>query len=218
MIAITKISPCSATGSTTESSGRWQDRFACLLPSITRQARYYFKHLSAEAAEEVVQETVATAFVAYARLVKLGKEGSTSAGPLARFAVRRTRSGRTIAGSVNVNDVTSQWCQCRRGIRRESLDQPAEHAEWREIVVEDRRATPAEIAITRIDFEAWLCSLSHRMREIAEALATGEGTKQVARRFGLTDGRISQLRRELHRSWDLLQEEAHGSSKMGSTA
>ena len=179
-------------------------------------ARFLFKHLPAEAAEEAVQEAVATAFVAYARLVSLGKEDSTCAAPLTRYAVRRTRSGRTTAGSVNINDVTSQWCQCRRGIRRESLDQQAATCGLREIVVEDRRATPAEIAITRIDFQAWLCSLPHRLREIAEVLATGEGTKQAARRFGLTAGRISQLRRELHRSWYLLQE-THGNSKSEST-
>ncbi len=90
MIALAKAPSCSAIGSKTQSSDRWQERFACLLPSIARHARFLVKHLSAEAAEEAVQEAVATAFVAYARLVKLGKEESTSAGPLARYAMRRT--------------------------------------------------------------------------------------------------------------------------------
>ena len=36
-----------------------------------------------------------------------------------------------MAGPVNVDDVTSQWCQCRRGIRRESLDRQAGHKGWR---------------------------------------------------------------------------------------
>lgn len=38
---------------------------------------------------DAVQETVASAFVAYARLVKLGKEELAYATPLAQFAVRR---------------------------------------------------------------------------------------------------------------------------------
>ena len=158
MIALAKAPSCSAIGSKTQSSDRWQERFACLLPSIARHARFLVKHLSAEAAEETVQEAVATAFVAYARLVKLGKEELTTQAP-GSLRNADKGSGRTMAGPVNVNDVTSQWCQCRRGIRRESLDQQAGQEDWREIVVEDRRATPADIAITRIDFQAWLCSL-----------------------------------------------------------
>ena len=119
-------------------------------------------------------------------------------------------SGRTVAGSVNVNDVTSRWCQRRRGTRGESLDRQKENGEWRELVIQDRRATPAEIAIIRIDFQTWLSSLPGRQREIAEVLATGEGTKQVAHRFGLTAGRVSQLRRKLQRSWCLLHGENSG--------
>ncbi len=85
------------------------------------------------------------------------------------------------------------------------------------MVVEDRHATPADVAATRIDFDAWLRSMPPRQRAIAEVLATGEGTTLVARRFGLTAGRISQLRRKLHRSWCLLQGETDRDSALGLT-
>ena len=100
MIALAKAS-CSTIGSSIESSDRWQEHFACLLPSIARHAQLLVKHLSAEAAEEAVQEAVATAFVAYARLVTLDKEDSACAGPLARYAVRRTAVVRWPAPSMS---------------------------------------------------------------------------------------------------------------------
>ena len=70
---------------------------------------------------------------------------------------------------------------------------------WQEVLVEDRRASgPAEIAACRIDSSAWLASLPDRNRDIAEQLlATSESTTAAARQFGLTAGRVSQLRREL---------------------
>ncbi|MEA1949813.1 MAG: hypothetical protein U9N87_00395, partial [Planctomycetota bacterium] len=71
--------------------------------------------------------------------------------------------------------------------------------------VEDRSATPADVAASRIDFAAWLRSLSGRYRKIATALATGETTAKVAKMFRLSRGRVSQLRRELKESWQVFQ-------------
>jgi hypothetical protein len=75
-------------------------------------------------------------------------------------------------------------------------------------VVEDRRATSADVAATWMDFRSWLGSLGCRRREIARALASGETTKAAAGRFGVTQGRISQIRRELDQSWRLFQAQA----------
>ena len=63
------------------------------------------------------------------------------------------------------------------------------------------------MAACRIDFAAWLNTLSDRQRKIAGALATGETTKVVARKFGLTAGRISQLRRELKEAWEAFMDD-----------
>ena len=77
--------------------------------------------------------------------------------------------------------------------------------------MEDRHSTPAEVAATRIDFRAWLESLPERTRHVAETLATGEATSHVARMFGCSASRISQLRRELYRCLACL----HGRSGAG---
>ncbi len=65
------------------------------------------------------------------------------------------------------------------------------------ILVEDKRATPADLAASRIDFPAWLKTLSQRDRRIALKLSQGESTSRVARQFRLSVGRVSQLRGEL---------------------
>ena len=88
------------------------------------------------------------------------------------------------------------------------LDHYSEQEEtWQEVLVEDRHTTPAEVARVRIDFRAWLSTLSRRDRKIALTLADGETTGTTARKFSLCDGRISQLRGELHDSWREFQGE-----------
>ena len=61
--------------------------------------------------------------------------------------------------------------------------------------------SPADVAASRIDFPAWLATLSHRNRRIALRLAAGDAAGSVAQRFGISPGRISQLRRELAEAW-----------------
>jgi len=63
---------------------------------------------------------------------------------------------------------------------------------WRESLVEDHTAGPAEIAATRLDFYGWLSTLSTRDRKLAETLAMGETTGRVARMFRISNARVSQ--------------------------
>ena len=67
--------------------------------------------------------------------------------------------------------------------------------------IPDRTCTPADLAASRIDFPAWLCTLSRRDRKVAQFLAFGNRTGDAARRFGVYESRISQLRKELAASW-----------------
>jgi hypothetical protein len=105
---------------------------------------------------------------------------------------------------MNCHDVTSAYCKRRTGVAVQSLQRwDEQEEEWDELLVEDRHATPAEIATLRIDFWAWLASLPRRDRWIAWLLAVGEAVTNIAKRFGVTPGRISQMRRELCDSWQL---------------
>jgi hypothetical protein len=107
---------------------------------------------------------------------------------------------------LNVNDVLSEYAQRCKGFTVESLDVFDDRkGGWREILVEDRTATPAGIAASRIDFQAWLRRLSRPQRRVAKVLASGERTMAAAKRFRLSPARISQLRGELRASWEEFQ-------------
>ena len=127
---------------------------------------------------------------------------------MAQYAIRQIRSGRRVGSKLNVRDASSPYCQRAKALTVERLDAfDAAKGSWQEIVVEDRNATPADIAATRIDFSDWLTSLKPRMRRIAKTLATGETTTNVARRFALSQARVSQIRRELKDAWETFQGE-----------
>lgn len=72
----------------------------------------------------------------------------------------------------------------------------------RKAVVEDPKTPPPDQAAFRVDFPAWLDSLTKRSRKITLALARSESTTEVAKRFRVTSGRVSQLRRELAENWE----------------
>jgi len=181
----------------------WQERFSRLLPTIRQNAHYAFRRFPAEARQEAIQDVIVACLASFHSLVQQGREEVATASSLARYAVAHYRVGRSVAYAMNCDDVTSAYCQHLTGIRVESLQQYDTHeCRWLEILVEDQRATPADVAITRIDFQEWPSSLSPRMRKLAETLATGESTSAVAELFRVSAGRISQVRRRLMETWD----------------
>jgi hypothetical protein len=151
-------------------------------------------HASPDEREESIAEVLAIAYGTYARLVELGKEDVAFATPLAQFAIRRVRSCRFLGGRLKARDVMLAHHQAAgRTVveRRDHFDR--EESQWREIVVEDHRAGPAEIAACRIDFASWLRLLPVRRRKVALTLARGESTGEAAKKFGVTAARISQV-------------------------
>ncbi len=192
----------------------WHNRFLAILPAVLRQARIAFRSLDPERREDALAEVVANVFSAYSRLVELDKEDIAFAAPLARYAIRRYHDGRYVGSKFSSRDVSSKHCQRLQNIKVKSFHRfDPDAGQWREIVVEDRRATPADVAMTRIDFAAWLNTLTPRERRIALKLAVGERTGAVARMFDISAGRISQMRGELCQAWhvfvgDLVVDEA----------
>jgi len=185
-----------------KSTHQQYDKFIEMLPVTIRYAAACFRHLDAEAREDAVAEVVANCFQAYVRLVELGKQDLVYPTVLASFAVRRFRDGRRVGSKLNRNDISSPYCQRSRRIDVERLDRHDERTGgWQEALVEDRHAGPAETAASRIDFSDWLASLPSRDRRIAERLGSGERARDVASQFGVSAGRVSQLRRALMENW-----------------
>ena len=180
----------------------WHAGFLAMLPRIQKSARFAFRHRRPEAREEAVQEVLANAWRAYVRLAQLDKLSLAYPTVLARYAIVQVNDGRQMGGRRNIEEVLSARAQRCKGFAVQRLDQfDTEGGNWTDLIVEDRHATPADVVRVRIDFAAWLKTLSRRMRRIAELLAAGHRAVEVARRFHVSRARISQVQRELYRSW-----------------
>jgi hypothetical protein len=174
-----------------------------MLPKIAGHARVSFRYLKPEARAEAVQEVVCNALQAFVRLVQLKKTDLAYPTVPAKYGVAQTRDHRKVGGHLNVCDVSSEYRQRLKGVVVERLDHyDDEDDAWQEAVVEDTRtASVPDIVAFRCDFADWLSSLKRRDRRIAESLALGNRTTDVAKRFKVCSGRVSQLRRELAASW-----------------
>jgi DNA-binding NarL/FixJ family response regulator len=182
------------------------ERFLGMLPQILRQARIASRGLRAEARDELMQEVVANAYCAFVQLVLNGQAAVAYPTPLAQFALRQIRAGRRVGNRMNSQDVLSPSAGRVHRPTIETLDgHDPRTGRWKEILVEDRHAGPADIAAARIDIAAWLGTLSPRYCQIVQALVTGESTSAVARKFKLTNGRISQLRQWFRAHWERFQ-------------
>lgn len=174
--------------------------FVNMLPQIQRFASYYFRKEPRAAREDLIAEVVASAYLNFARLVERNKLDVAYPTPLARFAVKQIRAGRRVGNRSDIRDLLSSRAQ-RAGTIVGGLLELDERGRWQELLVEDRKTRPADIAACRIDFRNWLATLNVRDQKVAEALAAGSSTGEVAERFGISPGRVSQLRRELHEGW-----------------
>ncbi len=183
------------------------EKFLDLLPRICSQARRAFRQLRPEHRDELVQEVLANAYCQFVRLARRGKADVAYATPLANFAIRQVIAGRRVADKPRLRDALSPQARSVDGIIVERLDRfDKQECEWREVLVEDRHATPADIAAARIAVADWFRSLAPRNRRIAKTLAMGETTTDAAGQFGVSRARISQLREELKTSWEKFHE------------
>jgi hypothetical protein len=189
----------------------WHHAFLVMLPTINRYAELAFRTLHGDNRDDAIQEVVANACVAFARLVEQGRADKAFPTVLARYAIAQVREGRQVGSSWSVRDVLSRRAQQKKRFTVERLDRLDRHDDrWSEAILEDSHTPVLDQVWFRIDFPEWLSRLPVRDRSIAESLAMGDPTRQVAQRFGVSSGRISQLRRELHGSWQRFHGEIPG--------
>jgi hypothetical protein len=191
--------------------------FLSMLPRIELQARVYFRGLRCPAHQaEAVQETVALCWRYFVRLVERGKDPLAFPTVLAAYAARHVKCGRRLCGQENGKDALSSLAQRRHGFAVEQLP-PSTATSFDERYttgvgqrrqdayeerLRDNTVTPVlEQVCFRLDFPAWLGTLTLRERRLVRAMAQGERTLDLSRRFGLSPARVSQLRRELHDDW-----------------
>ena len=184
-----------------------------MVPIIRQYARGAFSHLNPEAKQDLIQEVIANCLVAYVRLFQQGRVALAYPTVLARYGIAQVKDGRRVGNNLRIGEVLSKYAQRRKNFSVESLDKFDEtEGCWLEVVVEDRHVGPSDTARVRLDFADWLRKLPRRNRRIAEFLSLGNRTSDAARKFKLSDGRVSQLRGELAESWRAFVGEVDGNA------
>ena len=139
------------------------------------------------------------------RMAERGKDPMPIVFAIARNCARAVSNHRRLHGKT----VDRKPCECifhraDRGLAgKSSLNQgtAGENAEIKEALIDNRQSPVPEQVCFRIDFPVWRQLYPDRHRSIQTAMMLGHKTQEVAQRFGLTEGRISQLRREYHADW-----------------
>jgi hypothetical protein len=152
---------------------------------------------------ELTAETIALSWQWYVRLARRGKDAARFVTALASFAARAAHSGRRLCGQERSRDALSPRARQRHGYTVSPLPDGSGLGDsaFDEALVDNRQTPVPEQAAFRCDFPAWQKTRTDRDRRLIGGLMLGERTLDVARRYGLSPARISQLRREFHTDW-----------------
>jgi hypothetical protein len=183
----------------TQASAGPHVEFLVLLPVVERHANFVFR--AHPDREEAVAEAVAASFESYLALKERGKNPHDFPSSLAKFAVLHVKDARHVGSSSSSTDVLSRKAQNRHCFRVVSLPPVNGLPAYEERLRDDTRTPVADQVAFRIDWPAFLQSLTERDRQMAHALAEDEPAKEVAQRFRVSPGRVTQLRRRWHRDW-----------------
>jgi hypothetical protein len=153
----------------------------------------------------------------FIKLIQKGKDDPAQfPSILATYAARAVRCGRRLARMERPQDVLSPRAQQQHEFQVESLPLSTrasfEHLysspggqrqqDAFEERLRDNTVTPVPDQVSfRLDFPAWVRTRTARDRRVIEDLMVGERTSDVAGTYGLTAGRVSQLRRDFLEDW-----------------
>ena len=122
------------------------------------------------------------------------------------MSVKAVRGDRHVGSGQSSKDAMSRLAQRKHGFRVRRLPgcMPS-NGRPTLLNCEDHRTPLPDAVAFRIDFSDWCDRFNDRKRKVLLALAEGSAAWEVAERFGLSEGRISQLRREYESSWQRMQ-------------
>ena len=175
-----------------------------VLPRVEAHGCVYFRHVRCpDRKEELLAELRGLAWMWFVRLVRRGKDVLAFVSALATYAARAVRSGRRVCGHERARDALSPSAQRRHGFLVSALPEVSALLgnPLSEALADNTRTPPDEQCAFRLDFPAWRLTRAERDRRVIDELMAGERTRDVAGRHGLSPGRVSQLRRELHDDW-----------------
>ena len=192
--------------------------FLAILPQLQRHGRIYFRGVRSDRRADLVAETVALAWRWFVRLAERGTDPTRFAVMLACYAARAVKSGRRVTGQESDRDALSPLAQMRRCFVVRTLPEFSTLSgnPLAEALQDNTQSPVADQAAFRLDFPAWLATLGSRNKSIAQDMALGHRTRELADTYGLSPGRVSQLRREFQDAWErFIADPAEGAEKAG---
>jgi DNA-directed RNA polymerase specialized sigma24 family protein len=193
---------------------------AIVLPRVLSHGRVCFRDVKCpHRRQDAIQDMIGKAWQWHLRLAEKGKDATAFPTALASYAARAVRSGSRVAGQEKANDVLSPVAQQRHHFyvgRLPDFETLAEHPLC-EALLDNTKSPPDETVCFKLDFLAWLASLSERDRGIVEDLMIGERALDVANKYKISPARISQKRREFCQGWQDFRGERPADSASSST-
>lgn len=182
-------------------------RFQDILPQIRNCAEFAFRRLKHADREDAIQDVIAQCYFTFGRMAREGGQDRVFPTVLARFAIRRYRSGRRASGTVTKQDSGLAITERDDGDQVRGRSH-CRSSRWWEFLVEDRRTPVPDQVSLRVDFPAWLSQLSLCQRRVAEMFVSGDRPVEVARAMRVSPARISQIRKGLREDWEKFHDPA----------
>lgn len=179
-------------------------KFVTLMPKIESCVTVYFRDVRCPATKaDCIAEAVALAWAWFCRLAQRGKDAAGFVTVLASYAARAVCCGRRVCGQERARDVLSPVAQKKHNFSVGCLPDfsSLEGNIWDEALTDNTQSDVVDQVCFRLDFPRWRRSHTERDRRVIDDLIIGSRTQEVARRFGLTESRISQLRRAFADDW-----------------
>lgn len=209
---------CIAIKSNSVAAEQLEARFLNIIrPAVERHARIAFRDTrNRDRRTDMEAEAVALAWKWHCRLAQRGKDACQWPTALAELVCRAVRSGRRLAGQAKSKDTLNEYAQHRFGFNVESLpistakgqqrlygdpNGQREQDTFEERLRDDSKTPVPDQVAFRCDFPSWLRTRTERDRAIIADMGLNETTGNLSRKFGISRGRVSQLRREYHDDW-----------------
>jgi hypothetical protein len=174
-----------------------------VLPRVEAHGRVYFRQIRCRhCKDDLLAEMAALTWRWFVCLVRRGRDVLQFVSALATYAARAISSGRRVCGQERARDAMSPSAQRKRGFVVGSLpDDTLPDNAFAEILHDNTVSPVPDQVAFRIDFPAWRRTRSERDRRVIDRMMAGESTAVLARLFGISAARISQMRREFHQDW-----------------
>lgn len=158
--------------------------FVAFLPDMQAIASWSFRYLDPDKREEAVQNVVTLAWKFAHVLFRQGRmEEPGILKSVLSYAIRQTRSGRTLQGKSKCKDALDY--RDRGRVTFEETD----------LTGFIGRTTPVPDQVSfRVDVPAFLSTLKRHQQALAADLAVGMTTSEAAKKYGVTPGAVSQFR------------------------